>query len=122
MKLPFRRNASTPRLLLLVLGIALPAIALFTFSILHLKSLQRDHALEAAIQRDFQQMLAISEKQMASRADDLTNAARNDFSSPDQTAIRPMLERVLERHPYLAHAFVYDQQKGMFLVSRQSVP
>lgn len=117
---PGRARNERWRLPLLVLGIVLPAVALIVFNIIHLKSIQRDHAVEAAFQRDFQQMLAISEKQMASKADALADAARADFSMTDPAAIRPMLERVLERHPYVAHAFIYDQQKGIFVVSRQS--
>ena len=46
------------RLLLLALAIVVPAVALIGFSLAHLKSLQRDHAVEASIQRQFQQMLA----------------------------------------------------------------
>jgi hypothetical protein len=119
MKLRSARNERW-RLPLLVSGIVLPAIALIVFNIIHLKSIQRDHAVEAAFQRDFQQMLAISEKQMAFKANELGDAARDDFSMTVPTAIPAMLDRVLEKHPYLAHAFVYDQQKGMFVVSRQS--
>ena len=108
------------RLALLVSGIVLPAVALIVFNIIHLKSIQRDHAVEAAFQRDFQQMLAISEKQMLSKASDVAEAVRGDFSMTDSAAMTAMLERVLEKHPCVAHAFVYDQQNGIVVVSRQS--
>ena len=52
--------------LMLTLGLAvmLPAAALIYVNFHHLKSIKRDERLEAAIHRDFQQMLAVSEKRI----------------------------------------------------------
>ena len=55
-------------LLTLALAVMLPAAALICVNFYHLKSIERDKALEAAIHRDFQQMLAISEKQINHKA------------------------------------------------------
>lgn len=52
----------TRTLLTLELAIVLPAAALMAFSIWNLKNLQRDKAIEAAIQRDFSYVLKIVEK------------------------------------------------------------
>ena len=106
------------KLLLLELAIVVPALALVLLSLAYLRSLQRDHAVEAAIQRQFEQMLAISEKQMTAKTYDLVDAARADFSAQDESV--GMLNRVLERHPYVAHAFLFDQQHGVAFASRQS--
>ncbi|MGH9789297.1 MAG: hypothetical protein ACRD4U_11420, partial [Candidatus Acidiferrales bacterium] len=51
-------------LLTLELAIVLPAAALVGFSVWNLRSIYRDKAVEAAIQRDFNQFLAISEKRI----------------------------------------------------------
>ncbi len=113
---PVRKKGS--RLVILALAIVLPALALIVFSTVQLKSLQRDHAVEASMQRQFQQMLAISEKQMAASMYDMVDAARQDFSPRGMS--RETLQRVLDRHPNIAHAFYYDQQTGLLLLSRAS--
>jgi hypothetical protein len=46
-------------ILTLELAVMLPAAALVYVNYHHLKSIERDKVLEAAIHRDFQQMLAI---------------------------------------------------------------
>jgi len=52
----------TKMLLKLELAITLPAVALMAFNIWNLKHIQRDQAIEAAIQRDFNYILKIAEK------------------------------------------------------------
>jgi signal transduction histidine kinase len=116
LRLKRRRNERT-RLLLLVLSVVVPALALIAFSILHLKSIQRDRAVEAAIQRDFNQMLAISEKRMAKRAYQMVNAARADFPCPDSD-VAPKLRKILAQNPWAAYAFVVDKQNGTTFVSK----
>ncbi|HEX8926433.1 MAG TPA: HAMP domain-containing sensor histidine kinase [Terriglobales bacterium] len=106
------------RLLVLELAILVPAVALIFFSVLHLKSLQNDHAIEAAIQRNFDQMLAISEKQMTAKAFEVVDAAVNDFNVGDDND--QTLENVLERNPNVAHVFLYDQETGVSFASRRS--
>ncbi len=112
------RNERT-RLLLLELAVVVPALALIGFSIAHLKSIQRDGAVEAAIQRDFQHMLAVSEKQMDDRVYDETAAVRADFPQPE-AASQAALQELLQKYPYIAHAFIYDEHLGIVMASRQS--
>lgn len=104
------------RLVILELAVVLPALALIGFSIMHLKSIHRDRSVEAAIQRDFEQMLLLTDKQMASRAYDMVGAARDEFPMPGPT-IEPRLKRVLDKYPYIAHAFVFDKGTGTVMVS-----
>ena len=80
MKLKRRWNERTRLILTLELAVVLPAAALVILSALHLKSVQREHGFEAAIQREFGQILAISEKQINHRAYELADDARNDFA------------------------------------------
>ncbi len=62
MKLKLPRSERTRLMLTLELAVVLPAAALVILSALHLKSIQRDRGVQAAFQRDFSQVLAISEK------------------------------------------------------------
>ncbi len=55
-------------MLTLELAVVLPAAALVVLSALHLKSVERDRGIQAAFQRDFSQVLLISEKQMNHKA------------------------------------------------------
>ncbi len=114
-----RERSGRARLLLLELAVVLPAVALIAFSIVHLKSIQRDGAVEAAFQRDFQRMLAVSEKQMDARMYEAAEAARLQFPAADAD-LRAGLEDVLTHFPYLAHAFSYDPRNGTVIVSRAS--
>ncbi len=57
----------TRTLLTLELAIVLPATALMAFSIWNLKHIQRDKAIEAAIQRDFSYVLKIAEKKVGKK-------------------------------------------------------
>ncbi len=114
-----RQRNERARVLLLELAVVVPAVALIGFSILHLKSIQRDGAVEAAIQRDFQHMLAVSEKQMNDQVYDMTEAVRADFPQPDG-ATEAALETLTEKYPYVAHAFIYDEHQGVVMASRHS--
>jgi signal transduction histidine kinase len=114
-----RRRKERTRLLVLELAVVVPALALIGFSLEHLTRIHRDHAVEAAFQRDFQHMISVSEKEMATRAYGMAEDARAEFPRPDQ-AVQPMLEQVLLKQPYFAHAFVYDQKRGLTFVSNAS--
>ena len=70
-------------MLTLELAVMLPAAALIYINFYHLKSIERDKVLEAAIHRDFHQMLAISEKQINQKVYTMTEEARAFFPSPD---------------------------------------
>src|ERR1700690_4328655 len=119
MKSKRRRNERTRLMLTLELAVVLPAAALVVLSALHLKSIQRDRAVEAAIQRDFLQVLKISEKQINHKAYDLADDVRNEFPVPGQ-ACAVSLDRLLAEHPYAAHLFVYDPDNGMVFRSQPS--
>ena len=83
-----RAGSERKRLILtLELAVVLPAAALVILSALHLKSIQRDRAVEAAIQRDFAQVLKISEKQLNHKAYDLVDDARADFPEPGMACV-----------------------------------
>ncbi len=109
--------------LLLTLGLAvvLPAAALVFVNYHHLKSIKRDNQLDAAIHRDFQYMLAISEKRINQKIYAMTEAARDSFPSPD-TDSEPerarKLDQILAGNQRLHHAFLYDAEKGLVLRSQ----
>ena len=62
-------------MLTLELAVMLPAAALIYLNFDQLKSMKRDKVLEAAIHSDFQQMLAIAEKQINQKAYTLTEGS-----------------------------------------------
>ena len=107
------------RLLLMMVLVVLPAAALVLFSLYHLNSLKRDRAVEAAIQRDFQHVLKISEKRMNARAYELADDVRQAF--PAQNKVCPIaLDKILAEHPYAAHVFFFDEEKGLTFRSQSS--
>jgi signal transduction histidine kinase len=105
------------RLLLMLLLVVLPAAGLVLFSLYHLRSLQRDRAVEAAIQRDFQHVLKISEKRMNIRFNEMVDDVRDGFPKNGE-ACSVALDKVLADHPYAAHVFVFDDEKGLTLRSQ----
>jgi signal transduction histidine kinase len=117
MKLKRRPNERSRLILTLELAVVLPAAALVILSALHLKSIQRDRAVEAAIQRDFTQVLAISEKQINQKAFDLADDVRNEVPAPGE-ACSETLDRILASHPYVAHVFLYTPDKGLVFRSQ----
>jgi signal transduction histidine kinase len=117
MKLKHPRNEKTRLMLTLELAVVLPAAALVILSALHLKSIQRDRGVQAAFQRDFSQVLAISEKQINKKAFELVDDVRDQFPAND-VACAQTLDRILDTHPYVAHLFVYDPSTGLVFRSR----
>lgn len=111
------KSERTRLILTLELAVVLPAAALVILGAMHLRSIQRDRGVEAAIQRDFNQVLAISEKEFNKRAYDLADDAKASFP-PADTACGPSLDRVLASHPYLAHVFFYDPDHGLIFRSQ----
>jgi signal transduction histidine kinase len=106
-KWQIQRWSERSRMLVLMLAVALPATALILGSAYRLRSIQREKAVEAVIQRDHQQVLAIAEKRIAERAFEMTEAAKArfpDVDHPDQ------LESFLGSHPDIAHAFLWKSQ------------
>lgn len=105
-------SAKTRLMLTMELAVVLPAAALVIASIIHLRSIERDRAVEAAIQRDFTQVLGISEKQINHHAYELADDVTNDFPRPG-AACTETLDRILAAHPYIDYVFVYDPKGGV---------
>lgn len=119
MKMKARRptSARTRMMLILQLAVILPAATLVILSARHLQTIQRDRAVEAAIERDFSQVLAISEKQINHKAYALVDDVRSEFPSPG-AACTETLDRILISHPYVAHLMLYDPQNGFIIRSQ----
>ena len=101
----------------LELAIILPAATLILVSVLHLRSIHQDRAVEAAIERDFNQVLSIGEKRMNLQAYELLDDIRIRFPAPGD-ACGVTLDTLLAAHPYAAHVFLYDPKDGMVFRSR----
>jgi signal transduction histidine kinase len=115
----WRLTDRTRTLLTMELAIVLPAAALMAFSIWNLKHIQRDQAIEAAIQRDFRHVLMIAENKSWEKGNELLAPVRKDFPGPDEgdSKIKARLERILLEHPEFSYAALYDK-KNNTLVSR----
>ncbi len=114
----WRWDARMRMLLTLELAIVLPAAALIGFSVWNLRSIYRDKAVEAAIQRDFSQFLAIAEKRMNEKLIQQVGEARSQFGSLEEPP-GARLERIIEEQHSLAHAFYYDPKRGFTFRSCQ---
>jgi signal transduction histidine kinase len=110
-------NQRTKVLLTMEFAIILPAAALIGFSIWKLHSIQRDKAVDAAIQRDFSHMLKIAEKRIHTRICNRVSEVRNEFPCPTGNVARD-LDKILANHPEVAHIFVFDQEKGLVFRSQ----
>ena len=104
--------------LMLTLGLAvlLPAAALIYVNFSQLRAFERDKVLEAAIHRDFQEMLAITEKKINKKAYTMAEEARDLFPSPDTDAQEKekKLDLILAKSPWLSHVFLYDEKGFLF--------
>jgi len=117
----WRLTDRTRMLLTLELAMVLPAAALMGFSIMNLKHIQRDQAIEAAIQRDFSYVLKIAEKASWKKAIDLLAPVRKEFPNPDDgdSKIAMRLGEILREHPEYAYAVLYDKKTNRFLTHMQ---
>jgi signal transduction histidine kinase len=106
-------------MLTLGLAVLLPAAALIYVNYSQLAALKRDKVLEAIIHRDFQETLAISEKEINKKAYAMVEEARGSFPSPDADAQEKekKLDLVLAKSPWMSHAFLFDE-KGLVFRSR----
>jgi signal transduction histidine kinase len=104
--------------LMLTLGLAvvLPAAALIYVNYSQLRTFQRDKVLQAAIHRDFQEILAITEKNINKKAYAMTEETRGLFPSPDTDAQEKekKLDLILSKSPWLAHVFLCDEKGIVF--------
>jgi signal transduction histidine kinase len=119
MKSKRRWSERTRLMLTLELAVVLPAAALVILSAVHLTEIQRDRGVEAAFQRDFNQVLIISEKQINQKADDLIDDVRGNFPGAGE-ACTETLDRILATHPYIAHVFVFEPGGGLTFRSQPS--
>ena len=116
----WRLTDRTRALLTLELAIVLPAAALMGFSIWNLKHIQRDKAVEAAIQRDFQYVLKIAERKTWHQANDLVMPVQKEFPNPDDgPQVKSKLERILREHPEYAYAALYDKKNNLLVTRMQ---
>lgn len=109
--------------LILTLGLAvlLPAAALIFVNYLQLKSFERDKVLEAAIHRDFQEMLLITEKRINKKAYTLVESAREQFPSPDadEEEIESKLNSLLSSNSCFSHVLLFDEH-NLYVQSQPS--
>jgi signal transduction histidine kinase len=106
-------------MLTLGLAVLLPAAALIYVNFSQLRAFQRDKVLEAAFHRDFQDMLAYTEKRINKKAYTMTEEARDLFPSPDADVHEKEreLDLILAKSPWLDHVFLFDE-KGFVLRSQ----
>lgn len=103
------------RMLLVMLAVLLPAAALIVVSVRHLQSIQREKAIEAVIQRDYQQVLAIAEKRISDHAYEVVEEDKASF--PEQPCSNS-LKAFLATHPDLKHAFIWSPKSKLVLESQ----
>src|SRR5437588_2397550 len=108
-------------LLMLTIGLAvlLPATGLIFVNFSQLRTFERDKGLQAIIHRDFQQTLAIAEKNINKKAYTMVEEARESFPSPDSDPQEreKKLDLLLSKNPWMAHVFLFDE-KGAVVRSR----
>lgn len=103
-------------MLTLVLAVLLPAAALIYINFSQLRSFERDKVLQAIIHRDFQEVLAISEKNMNKKAyakvEDVVDLfpVRKD----DEAEREKKLQAILARCSCFDHAFIWDGEDLTF--------
>ena len=115
LKLSIRRWSERSRMLLVMLAVLLPAAALIGVSVHHIRSIQREKAIEAVIQRDYQQVLAIAEKRIVDRAYDVVEEDKASF--PEEPCA-DNLKAFLTTHPDVAHVFVWSPKGKLVLESQ----
>ncbi|MGZ4837070.1 MAG: sensor histidine kinase [Terriglobales bacterium] len=113
------RGKSERLRLLVTLGfVVFPAAALIGFSVLHLRSIQRDRAIEAAIQRDFQHMMLITEKRIARKAYDMAGEVQPKVPCAFDSDAGQRLQAILEKNPQFSHLFTWSKGKGAVVRSQ----
>jgi signal transduction histidine kinase len=102
--------------LMLTLGlVVLPAAALVWFGFDHLRSIEKEHTVQAAIQSEVQQKLAIYDKRLSERAYELVDPIRLHFPSPLDEDVEEKLDKILAANPWASCAFIFDQSTGVVL-------
>ena len=98
----------------------LPALGLIVVNFYHLKSIQRDKVLEAAIHRDLTYFLGIAEGKVNWYASDLAEQASKRFPSPDEPEAERIkkLDAILAENPNFVRVFVFDPKQGITMRSQ----
>jgi signal transduction histidine kinase len=111
MSMKWKLTDRTKMLLKLELAITLPAVALMAFGIWNLKSIQRDQAIEAVVQRQLRHVLMIAEDKSWDRVSDLIEPARKQLPNINdgETKIKEGLDQLLRDNPQFAYAIIYDK-------------
>ena len=120
----FSGNTRSRLFLTLGLAVVLPALGFVYVSFRHVKSIQRDKKIQALIHRDFQYILAISEKKIGQKSNSLVEQARDLFPSIDDSEAdkRRKLNELLTKSPWFSYAFIYDGEKGEKGLTMQAQP
>jgi signal transduction histidine kinase len=106
----------TRLLLTLELAIILPAASLLAFSAWNLHNIQRDKAIEAAIQRDFTYALKFAEKKTWLRATDMLTPIREEFPPcGTESDVKAQMARLLDAHPEFLYAILYDKDDNVLV-------
>jgi signal transduction histidine kinase len=123
MKSKRESNARFRLVLTLGLAVVLPALTLIIVNFEHVKSIQRDRKVEALIHRDFQYVLTIGAKKMASKGYGLAEEAREAFPSVDDSddEKRRKLDQIVQKNPWFTHVFLYDAKKGILLQPQRNL-
>jgi signal transduction histidine kinase len=104
--------------LMLTLGLAvlLPAAALIYVNYSQLRAIERDKGIEAIFNREFQEVLAFTEKKINKKAYTMTEEARDLFPSPDSDTQEKekKLDLILAQKPWLSHVFLFDEKGLVF--------
>ena len=104
--------------LMLTLGLAvvLPAAALIYVNFSQMRAFERDKVLEAAIHRDFQEVLAITEKKINKKVISMAEDSRNLFPAPGSEIEEKekKLDEILANSPWLTHAFLFEDDVMVF--------
>jgi signal transduction histidine kinase len=115
-KLPLRRWRKPPPMVVFMLAVMLPAAALIVTCVASLRDIQRDKVMEAAIQREYQQTLAIVEKRIVERAYEISEKASKEFPNADHS---DELDTFLTTHPEIAYAFLWTGKGSLHFRSRR---
>lgn len=98
--------------LALTLGVAvlLPAAGLIYVNFNQLRKFERDKSLEAAIHRDFQELLAITEKRMNKKVFAMAEDVRGLYPSPDSSELEKeiKLDEILQKNRCMSDAFLFN--------------
>src|SRR5262249_50826613 len=117
----FWRNNRFRMLMTLELAVMLPAAALIYFNYRHLENIQHEKVVEATIHRDFQEMLAISEKKINDKVYYLIEEAVKAFPSPDNDSEAEKIKKldtILANSPWLTRVFLFDPKRGLVMRSQ----